>query len=79
AVDRLLAGESPTGVVRELGIRRKFLYQCWNQGWGTLAQAVTEERAAESGSTGETAPDGEVSGGRPQRRLTACGVKVSKA
>ena len=27
AVDRILAGESPTGVVRKLRIRRKFLYQ----------------------------------------------------
>jgi len=59
AVDRLLAGESPTRVAQELGIRRKFLYQWRDQGWGTLAQAVAEEMAAESGSSGETTPDQE--------------------
>lgn len=54
AVDRMLAGESPTGVARELGIRCKFLYQWRDQGWGTLAQAVALETAAESGSGEET-------------------------
>ena len=58
AVDRLVAGESPTGVARELGIRRKFLYQWRDQGWGTLAQAVAET-AAGSDLAEETAPDGE--------------------
>ncbi len=60
AVDRMVAGESPTVVARELGIRCKFLYQWRDQGWGTLAQAVAAV-AAESDPT-ETAPDGEHEG-----------------
>lgn len=60
AVDRLLAGESPTVVARELGIRRKFLYQWRAQGWGTVAQAAeTAGPETESSPSPEMAPDRE--------------------
>ncbi len=62
AVDRMLAGESPTAVARELGIRCKFLYQWRDQGWGTLAQAVALETAAESGPGEEATPVSEQEG-----------------
>ena len=59
AVDRLLAGEGVAAVARELGIRRKFLYQWRDDGWGTAGQAAraaqpkpvegsAEERAKEA-------------------------------
>ena len=35
AVDRITAGESPSGVARELGIRRKFLYLWKDLGLGS--------------------------------------------
>lgn len=35
AVDRLIKGESATGIATELGIRRKFLYAWKDAGWGT--------------------------------------------
>jgi transposase len=38
AVDRMLAGEGVSVVARELGLRRKFLYQWRDDGWGTAAQ-----------------------------------------
>src|SRR5208283_503445 len=61
AVDRLVAGESPTGVAHELGIRRKFLYQWRDQGWGTLAQAVEAVDPSVRGPEpdGATVPDQE--------------------
>jgi transposase len=58
AVDRM-AVESPTAVARELGIRRKYLYQWRDQGWGTLAQAVAAEPTAEADASPESAPDRE--------------------
>ncbi len=57
AVDRILAGESPTGVARELGIRRKYLYKWRDQGWGTVAQAVAAEAAGSDPTV--AAPDNE--------------------
>ena len=61
AVDRLLAGESPTVVARELGIRCKFLYQWRDQGWGTMAQAVEAVDPSVRGpdTEGAMAPDRE--------------------
>jgi hypothetical protein len=53
------AGESPTAVARELGIRCKFLYHWRDQGWGTLAQAVAAEMAAEPEPEAVAAPDRE--------------------
>ena len=40
AVDRLLAGGGVAALARELGIRRKFLYQWRDDGWGTAGQAA---------------------------------------
>jgi len=57
AVDRMVAGESPTAVARELGVRCKFLYHWRDQGWGTLAQAA--ETTAEPEPSAGTAPDRE--------------------
>ena len=37
AVDRIVGGESPTAVARELGIRRKFLYAWKAEGKGSQA------------------------------------------
>ena len=60
AVDRMVAGESPTVVARELGIRRKFLYQWRDQGWGTMAQAEPAERPLSTADqAGVAAPGGE--------------------
>ena len=59
AVDRMVAGESPTAVARELGIRCKFLYHWRDQGWGTLGQALAAETAASGEPEGVAAPDRE--------------------
>ena len=52
AVDRLLAGEGAAAVARELGIRRKFLYQWRDDGWGTAGQAArtAQPEPAEGGA-----------------------------
>ena len=34
----MLAGEGVSALARELGLRRKFLYQWRDEGWGTAAQ-----------------------------------------
>jgi transposase-like protein len=60
AVDRMVAGESPTAIARELGIRGKFLYQWREQGWGTAATAT--ERPGEPADREKTAPEQEQDG-----------------
>ncbi len=47
AVDRMVAGESPTALARELGMRRKFLYAWRNAGWGSQGVAKAEAKAEE--------------------------------
>ena len=44
AVDRVAAGESPSAVARELGIRRKFLYAWKEAGFGTAAVAEGKKK-----------------------------------
>lgn len=44
AVDRVAAGESPSAVARELGIRRKFLYAWREAGFGTAAVAKGKKK-----------------------------------
>lgn len=51
AVDRMLAREGVSVLARELGVRRKFLYQWRDDGWGTAAQG----KAAKPESVGITA------------------------
>ena len=55
AVDRMLAGEGVSALARELGVRRKFLYQWRDDGWGTAAQG----KAAKPESGGVTRADRE--------------------
>ncbi len=46
AVDRVVSGESPAAVARDLGIRRKFLYAWKAEGKGSgSAQPATQEPA----------------------------------
>ena len=44
AVDRFLCGESATALSRELGIRRKFLYQWRDSGFGSVQAEVSEQQ-----------------------------------
>ena len=44
AVDRIVAGESPSAVANELGIRRKFLYAWRDAGWGTHGVAKPKKK-----------------------------------
>jgi transposase len=64
AVDRMLAGEGVSALARELGIRRKFLYQWRDDGWGTAAQG----KAAKPESVGVT---------RAEREKEALGKKIA--
>ena len=43
AVDRFQSGESPSALSRELGIRRKFLYQWRTAGFGSQPAEVSEQ------------------------------------
>ena len=45
AVDRMVAGESPTALARELGMRRKFLYAWRDAGWGSQGGAKARSEA----------------------------------
>ena len=47
AVDRMVAGESPTALERELGMRRKFLYAWRDAGWGSQGGAKAKARPTE--------------------------------
>ena len=49
AVDRVVAGEGATAVARELGIRRKFLYQWRSQGLGSARQPKPVPKAESEG------------------------------
>jgi len=48
ALDRMKAGESPSALARELGIRRKVLYAWRDAGWGS--QEVEKREGEEPGS-----------------------------
>ena len=63
AVDRIVAGESPTAVARELGIRCKFLY-AW--------------KAEGKGSPGVPAPAEEVDADPQQREIAKLQKKISE-
>jgi transposase-like protein len=63
AVDRIVAGESPTAVARELGIRCKFLY-AW--------------KAEGKGSQGAPAPGEEVDADPQQREIANRQKKISE-
>jgi len=63
AVDRIVAGESPTAVARELGIRCKFLY-AW--------------KAEGKGSQGVPAPAEEVDADPQQREIAKLQKKISE-
>lgn len=69
AVDRMEAGESPTALARDLGIRRKFLYQWREQGWSTLGQTAAVEPPAVSGE--------QAAGAGPDREQEALRKKVA--
>lgn len=47
AVDRMVAGESPSALARELGMRRKFLYAWRNAGLGSRGAARVPEPVAD--------------------------------
>lgn len=53
AVDRVVAGEGATAVARELGIRRKFLYQWRSQELGSASQPKPVPTAESEGRDGE--------------------------
>ena len=48
AVDRMVAGESATGLARELDIRAKFLYAWRADGRGSAGRPVATEEPAET-------------------------------
>lgn len=50
AVDRMVGGESPAALSRELGVKRELLYRWKDQGWGT---AKGKPRSKEKLSTEE--------------------------